>query len=282
VPEGDSIHRVAQKLGPILIGHPVRALELQRRVESAEAITGKTVEGVEARGKNLLVHFEDGWSLHVHLKMWGRIFFFPLGEPDQKKKSGADTVVVLDTDTHRVVVVRAPIARLIRTRDMVRDLHFRHLGPDLLGPSFEKDEALRRLTAQKQVPLGEALMDQSLVAGIGNVWKSELCFNLKLDPFAPVLAFTEAELEALLVLARRQMTENVERKPRMIPDPFAPRLNARATRLDRRQGQEHVSVYGRPGEPCYDCGTHIQMQRQGSLDRSTYYCPHCQPARSAA
>ena len=92
-------------------------------------------------------------------------------------------------------------------------------------------------------------------------------------------AFEEQELRALLALARDQMKENVERQPRKIPDPFAPRLGSRTTRKDRRLGQKPVSVYGRAGEACYDCGTRIEMQRQGSLERSTYYCPGCQPSR---
>jgi endonuclease-8 len=265
----------------VLVGKTVRALLLQRRVERTDGIVGKKIEGVEARGKNLLVHFEGGFSLHVHLKMWGRIFLRPLAETSQTGTS-ADTVVVLDTDRDRVLVVKAPVARLIRTRDLARDVHFRNLGPDLLAPTFDAAEALRRLASRKEVPLGEALADQSAVAGIGNVWKSELCFNLKLDPFAPVSACTEDELSRLLDLAREQMKETVERKPRKVPDPFTPRGNTRAPRQGRRHGQKPVSVYGREGEACYDCGARIRMRRQGELNRSTYFCPGCQPARSSA
>lgn len=264
----------------MLLGKQVRALRLARRIERSEGLLGKTIEGVEARGKNLLVHFEGGVSLHVHLKMWGRIFVRSLA--DAPRADGPDTVVALDTDAHRVLVVKAPVARLIRRRDLVRDLHFRDLGPDLLGPTFDMDEALRRLALRNPVPLGEALMDQSAVAGIGNVWKSELCFNLKLDPFAKVSACSEAELRALLTMARSMMQETVERAPRRIPDPFAPRGSTRASRVNHRLGQKRQSVYGRAGERCYDCRTRIEMKRQGGHDRSTYYCPGCQPSRSAA
>lgn len=258
----------------------MRALSLPRRVERTEGLVGVSVESVEARGKNLLVHFEGGMSLHVHLKMWGRIFIQPLAQAS--RADGRDVVVALDTDSHRVLVVKAPVARLIQRRDLVRDLHFRDLGPDLLGPIFDMDEALRRFALRKHVPLGEALMDQSAVAGIGNVWKSELCFNHKLDPFAPVATVREEELRALLETARTMMHETVQRQPRRIPDPFAPRGHTRATRTNHRLGQKRQSVYGRAGEPCYDCQTVVRMQRQGDQDRSTYYCPHCQPPRSAA
>lgn len=279
MPEGDTLHRAAKRLAPLLIGKPVRDLLMVRRAEPTEGVIGQLVTGVEARGKNLLVHFEGGVSLHVHLKMNGRILVF---EQRDNRRPGPDTVVMLDTELHRVVVAHAPVARLIHTRDLVRDLHFRHLGPDVLAGDFGLDEALTRLRTRKEVALGEALLDQSAIAGIGNVWKSELCFNLKLDPFAPVAAVSDDELRSLLALARKQMQATVEQKPRTIPDPFSPRYPTRQPRLDRRLGQKPVSVYERAGEPCYDCGTPIEMKRQGAQLRSTYYCPRCQPSRSAA
>jgi endonuclease-8 len=279
VPEGDTLHRAAKQLAPILIGQRVLALELPRRSERTEGIAGQVVTGVEARGKNLLVHFEGGMSLHVHLKMLGRIFVRTRADAGSPC---ANTVVVLDTERHRVQVVHAPVARLIRTRDLVRDLHFRDLGPDVLAPGFAPDEAVARMRLRNDLALGEALLDQGAIAGIGNVWKSELCFNLKLDPFAQLARFSDEELRAVLELAQRQMRETVERKPRLIPDPFTPRFPVRQARLDRRQGQKHLSVYERLGQACYDCGTAIAMKRQGGHDRSTYFCPRCQPSRSAA
>lgn len=263
----------------MLVGKPLRALSLVRRTESTEALVGHPIAGVEARGKNLLVHFEGGFSLHVHLKMQGRIFIAPLARPP--RAPAADTVVVLDTDAHRVTVARAPVARLIRTRDLARDLHFRNLGPDVLAASFDLEEALKRLAARRELPLGEALLDQSAVAGLGNVWKSELCFNLKLDPFAPVSAYTADELRALLQLTRALLVANASRPARRIPDPFTPRAGVRAARANRRLGQKPLSVYERLGAPCYDCGTPVQMKRQGRDQRSTFFCPRCQPARGA-
>jgi endonuclease VIII len=280
VPEGDSLHRAAAELHPVLVGKKVAALELTRRVESTDAVIDRTVIATEARGKNLLVHFDNGLSLHVHLKMWGRILVWPLAEA--RRNAGPNTVVVLDTDAHRVVVSEAPVARLIRTEDLRRDFHFRHLGPDLLGESFDLEEALTRLMQRKELPLGEAVMDQSAVAGIGNVWKSELCFNLKLDPFAVVALHTEQELRALLVMARAQMQKSVAQPRRKLPDPFSPRRASRQPRLEPRLGQGPSSVYDRQGKPCYECGTPIAMRRQGETLRSTYYCPRCQPARSVA
>lgn len=279
MPEGDTLHRAARQLSPRLTGKLVRALELPRRTDSTQGLIGQPVTGVEARGKNLLVHFESGVSLHVHLKMNGRILVY---RQDEGRRPGPDAVAVLDTDEHRVIVDHAPVARLIRTRDLVRDLHFRHLGPDLIADNFELEEALTRLRLRNAVPLGEALLDQSAVAGIGNVWKSELCFNVKLDPFAPVATVTEEELRVLLLMARKLMIETVERAPRRLPDPFAPRGGQRQARLNHRHGQKRLSVYERGGERCYDCGTTIQMKTQGEQLRQTYYCPTCQPSRSVA
>jgi endonuclease VIII len=279
VPEGDTLHRAARHLSPRLIGKTVRRFELVRRTDPTEGLIGQRVTGVEARGKNLLVHFAGGLSLHVHLKMNGQVFVYRQAEA---RRPGPEAVAVLDTDEHRIIISHAPIARLIHTRDLVRDLHFRHLGPDLIAEGFELDEALVRLQWRKEVALGEALLDQSAVAGIGNVWKSELCFNLKLDPFAPVSAATEDELRAVLTMARQLMKETVERAPRHLPDPFAPRGGQRHARLNHRHGQKRLSVYERAGERCYDCGGIIQVKPQGEQLRGTYFCPICQPSRSPA
>jgi endonuclease-8 len=279
MPEGDSLHRVAQMLGPKLVGERVAALSLVRSNTRTEGVIGCLITAVEARGKNLLIHLDPTWSLHVHLKMNGRVRLFALTSAPKVALSHA--ALVLETATHRVVVYDAPIARLLRTRDLRGDFHLRGLGPDLLGPSFELDEACSRLAAQRARPLGEAVMDQGVVSGIGNVWKSELCFTLRLDPFAPVAAHSADELASLLSLARTQMVDTVFAPKRSMPDPFEPRV-FRKTRLDRRQGEGVLSVYEREGKPCYDCGAMIRMQRQGEQRRSTYYCPQCQPSRSAS
>jgi endonuclease-8 len=278
VPEGDSLHRVAQMLHPKLVGQRLAGLTLVRSGATTDGLIGSPIERVEARGKNLLVHFAAGWSLHVHLKMNGRVRIYPRATAPRIPL--AATSAVLDTEGHRVMVYTAPIARVLRTRDLIGDFHFRGLGPDLLGGTFDLAEACARLALHGRRALGEAIMDQSVVAGIGNVWKSELCFNLRLDPFAPVAAHEAAELSALISLARTQMFDNVYGAKSAIPDPFAGR-GERKTRLDRRQGEHVLSVYEREGKPCYDCGTLIQMRVQGEQLRSTYWCPQCQPSRGA-
>jgi endonuclease-8 len=281
MPEGDNLHRIALELGPVLTGKPLRALTLVRSTARIEGLLGNEIVGVEARGKNLLVHFAAGFALHVHLKMNGSVRLER--RDDTKRVNTSRAVAVLDTDEHRVLVSDAPVARLIRSRDLKSDAHFRSLGPDLLGPVFDVREGFIRLKLRGKQILGEALLDQSVMAGIGNVWKSELCFTLRLDPFAPVSAHSDQELQELVALARKQMFDNVYGPKRSLPDPFdrAP-PTARKARVDPRQGEGVLSVYERSGQACYDCRTtKIEMRRQGEQQRSTYYCPTCQPSRSA-
>ena len=276
MPEGDSLHRIAQRIAPLLVGQTVVRVSLPRATQRTEGLEGATVVGVEARGKNLLVHFSTGHSLHVHLKMRGRV---DVAAPH--RSAGGEVVATIETATHAIVVRSAPVARLLRTVDVVRDLAFRDLGPDLLGPTFDESEALRRLRQRAHLALGEALLDQGGVAGIGNVWKSELCFNLRLDPFASVALYSDDELRALVRLAREQLRENVDAPRRTLPDPFELRGSPRVARRDRRAGESRLSVYERGGEPCFDCGATIERRAQGSPARSTYLCPGCQPPRTS-
>jgi endonuclease-8 len=272
VPEGDTLHRLAARLAPVLIGRVVRVFELPRRTDDVGGLVGASIVGVEARGKNLLVHFDRDRTLHVHLAMRGRVELGAIG------RRGREAVAIIETDAHAVIVRSAPVARLLRTRDLVRDRAFRDLGPDLLGPSFDVDEALRRIRARDERPLGEVLLDQGAVAGIGNVWKSELCFLTKLDPFALTACVTDDELRALLARGRELMREAVDAPRRRWPDPFTPRAS-RVTR-DPRRGESALCVYDRATQPCYTCGTPIVSASQGNVTpRITYACPTCQPRR---
>lgn len=255
MPEGDTLHRAALRLRPLLEGRLVRALDLPRRAERVHAVTGRRVDAVEARGKNLLVWFDGGLVLHTHLKMNGVWRGFGPGE--RVPGIGGDVVVALDVDGAFAVCWRAPIVRVLRASDVERDPTLGALGPDPIDLDFDPDEALRRLRARDDAQLGVAIMDQHALAGIGNVWKSELLFEHRLDPFAPVARFTDDELRAMLATASRRMRGGF----------------ASGTRPRR--------VYGRSGAPCPRCGHAIAMARQGSMRRSTYHCARCQLARSA-
>jgi endonuclease VIII len=277
VPEGDSLYRAARELRAVLLGAEVQKLALPRRDTITDGLVGDEVRAVESRGKNLLVHFGRGFTLHVHLKMNGRILVRP--QEHAPDRGGHRAVAQLDTARHRVLVLDAPVARLLRTRDVHRDLAFRELGPDLLSEDFPAEEAVRRLRARATLPLGVALMDQSALAGIGNVYKSEICFNLRLDPFGPVSRYAE-RLAEIVEHARMLLRKNVDAPERSVPDAFSPHVHERTTRLTRRHGERPVSVYERRGEACYDCGAPVDMRYQGDPQRSTYFCPRCQGVES--
>ena len=275
MPEGDTLHRLAARLAPALIGRAVRSFSLARRADDVSAIVGTTITGVEARGKNLLVHFSIDRTLHVHLAMRGRVELSTREGP----RRGGEIVAVLETERSVVIVRSAPVARLVRTRDLHRDRAFRDLGPDLLARTFEEAEALVRVRLRNDRPLGEVLLDQGAVSGIGNVWKSELCFLGELDPFAPVSRCSDEELASLFARARTLMRAAVDAPRRRVPDPFTPRAS-RVARDRPRRGESPLSVYDRAGQPCYACGTLIASATQGNVTpRITYVCPTCQPRR---
>ncbi|MEM1146113.1 MAG: Fpg/Nei family DNA glycosylase, partial [Pseudomonadota bacterium] len=163
--------------------------------------------------------------------------------------------------THDLVCFSPKVIELDRTSRVRRNPFVSTLGPDLLSDAFDEDEAMRRLRSHNHVPLGEALMNQQLVAGIGNVYKSEVLFMNRLDPFKPVSAFDDETLRECLRSSRHYMRRNLE----------GLRRKFRGSTLGDR-----LWTYRRRGMPCLECGAPIQMKRQGEAARSTYYCAPCQ------
>jgi endonuclease-8 len=258
MPEGDTLHRTALTLGRALTGRRIVTARCPTGAVNAAEIAGRCVLGVEARGKNLLLRLDDGSALHSHLRMTGSWHVYARGERWRKSPRGAR--LVLETDTHVVVCFHAPVLALLgRCADV--PLSLASLGPDVLAPDFDVDLAVRRLRGAARLPLGVALLTQSLVAGIGNVYKSEALFLAGLDPFAPVAAFDDASLRRVLLVARSEMQVNLRGYPR-----------------DTRRDGSGVRtwVYGRRGEPCARCGRPVEMRRQGDGARSTYFCAGCQ------
>lgn len=257
MPEGDTLFRIAVTLRGILVGETiVRVRSALVAIEDAE-LAGHRVTAVRALGKNLLITFDDARTIHTHLRMMGRWLVYPI---DKAPRVPADVRVAMETDRFLVMCTRAPVVRLLTATQLRRDERLRAIGPDLLGEDFSNDDALARLLGLPSTPLAEALLDQRVMAGIGNVYKSELCFIHGLDPFAPVSAFTRLELSALITSARTLLAKNA------------------ATRDPRRtrQGREALWVYDRAGKPCLRCATLIRMSRG---ERVTYSCEKCQPKR---
>jgi endonuclease-8 len=274
MPEGDTLHRLANALRPALVGRAVEELVLARSEGPSRAFVGARVETVEARGKNLLVHFDNGYALHAHLGMTGAVRAFPAERPVYRTSAVA---FVLRVEDASVVGFRVPKVRLLRSRTLAVDPYFRDLGADLLGSAFDDAAPMARLRALRAVPIGVAIMDQRVVSGIGNVYKSEVLFRQRLDPFADVAAIGDDALRALLADARTLLRFNVHG-----PDveggrtPVLPRTPLRTTRIGSLDGSRLLAVYRRKGLPCFSCGAAIEMRRQGTQQRSTYYCGTCQ------
>ncbi|MEA2651450.1 MAG: endonuclease [Chloroflexota bacterium] len=269
MPEGDTIFRTAEVLRAALVGRRIIAARAQpqpglRNVPDLSRLIGATVASVEARGKHLLIGFDAGLTLRTHLRMRGSWHRYRPGEAWRRSSRSAS--VVLETAESVAVAFDTPVAELLTDAGLLRSRALTTLGPDLLARSFDAEEALRRLRERDGEALGDALLDQRAVAGIGNVYKSEVAFLEGLDPWAPVAAFDDADLLNALRTARRLLEANT-------------RGGARVTTGSPARG-EGLWVYGRAGRPCRRCGTAVQSARQGELARLTYWCPRCQPARS--
>jgi len=270
MPEGDTIFRTATVLRRALVGEEVREARAQprpglNRVPRLERLVGRTVEAVEARGKHLLIRRSGGLSLRTHLRMRGSWHRYRPGEAWRLPSARATCVIA--TDTAVAVCFDAPEAELLTDADLARHRALRTLGPDLLGRSFDAGAAVARLRERAAMPLAEALLDQRAVAGIGNVYKSEICFLEGLDPWAPVSAVSDSALLHLVSTARRLLLANAGGGRRVttgIPVPGS-----------------SLWVYGRAGRPCRRCGTAVRGRRQGEQGRMTYWCSRCQPAGDA-
>jgi endonuclease-8 len=274
MPEGDTLHLIARRMQP-LVGQALRAVALPRSTQPTGHLVGKRLEAVEARGKNLLVTFEGAWVLHTHLRMNGawRVRARASGEP---ARLPAGSVVYLATDTHEALCTNAPSVTLAR-RGSLRLDPLRSLGPDLLADPVDLGALAKRLRGAAEIALGVAVMDQRLVSGIGNVWKSEGLFACGLDPFAPVARFTDEELRALLAHVRSAMVANVDgtaHRRALVPA----RSGRRVTRFEPGGSRMGPAVYERARQPCRRCSTPIERTMQGT--RSTYACPRCQPRRA--
>lgn len=273
MPEGDTIFRTAEVLRAVLAGRRITGARAQarpglRRVPDLSRLVGATVSRVESRGKHLLIGFDNGMTLRTHMRMSGSWHRYRPGE--RWRRPAHEASAILQTTEAVAVAFNTPVVELLTDADLRRSRSLNELGPDLLAGDFDDDEAIRRLRELGTVELGNALLDQRAVSGIGNVYKSEVSFLERLDPWARLVAFEDAELRAALNTARRLLQANV-------------RGGARVTTGSSVRGQG-LWVYGRAGQPCRRCGTRIEVARQGELARLTYWCPRCQarPAAAAA
>lgn len=271
MPEGDSIFNLATKLRP-LVGREVVAFSARKMANSdAATLLGHKIVAVDARGKNLLIRFDDGRMLHIHLRMEGRVFF-------EKPRSTFWKPITTEPDMRlavkggpTIIGKTLPVLRLLSARQELRADDLSSLGPDLCREGWDEDEAIRRFRAaekREDRELADALLIQRCAAGIGNVYKSEVCFLEKIAPTTPLSEVSDEKLRLILRHASKLLRANLKPGPRI----------TRST-----LGTGNLWVYNRKDKPCYKCGTPIQRFMQGPLPgRSTYWCPECQPIASTA
>jgi endonuclease-8 len=262
VPEGDTVWQTAARLDDALAGHELTRCDLRVPKLATVDLTGDVVESVQSRGKHLLMRFANGWTLHSHMRMEGSWRVFDSGEP---WRGGPTHQIraILGTPAQTAVGYRLPVLEILRTKDEQRAIG--HLGPDLLDPDWNASsaaDALRNLEATLARPVGEALLDQRNLAGIGNIYKSELCFLSGVTPWTPVAAVPD--LPRLVDRAHRLLVANRDRPLRI-------------TTGETRPGRT-LWVYGRKRGQCLRCATPIRSADQGPAgeERVTYWCPSCQ------
>ena len=275
MPEGDTIFRSARALDRAIGGKVVTqfdtALASLASVDDNAPVIGRTVERVESRGKWLLVHLSGDLILVTHMLMNGSWHIYRAGERWHRPRR--DMRIVIGTPDFEAVAFNVPVARFYTARTLERNTSVPKLGPDLLGEDFAVDEAEARLRARPDEQIAEVLLNQRVMAGIGNVFKSEICFACGVHPFRLVSTLTRAEIECILHTSRRFLQANVEDGAEA---GIVTYTGARRTRRAAYPGAR-LWVYRRRGKPCRRCGAGILMRRQGVGARSTYWCPECQP-----
>lgn len=257
MPEGDTVFRTARTLQKALAGRTVTRFESVfpqlTRVDSHQAVRGRVIDRVTARGKHLLIWFSGDLVLRTHMRMHGSWHVYRPGE--RWMRAATDMRIVIGTDGFEAIAFDVPVAEFLKSRDVARQPVLRELGPDPLGDSFDSGEAVRRIQARGDMEIADALLDQQAIAGIGNIYKSETLFACRVQPFTPVRALPAETLEKLVVTAMKLLRAGVSES----------------------SGRGRWYVYGRGGEPCRRCGTAISMRKQGPNARSTYWCARCQP-----
>jgi endonuclease VIII len=274
MPEGDTIHRAARTLHRALAGRTVTrftsAFPHLTRVDADAPIRGRAVEQVEARGKHLLIWFAGGLVLRTHMRMNGSWHIYRPGE--RWRRPGHEMRILVETADMIAVAFNVPVAEFATRETLRRTTVIDTLGPDPLSGNFDADEAIRRLRARADLEIADALLDQAAIAGIGNVYKSEVLFAGRVNPFTTVGALDDETLKRLVTTAARLMRANVT-------DASAPGIVTYAG-MRRTTGRADPSArlwaYGRAGQPCRRCGTPIARRKQGPHARSTYWCPRCQ------
>ncbi len=278
MPEGDTIYRAAQTLQRALAGSTVTGFRsvypALTRIDHDRPLVGRTIESVRSVGKHLLMAFSGDLTLHTHMRMHGSWHIYrPL---EGWHRPARDMRLVIDTARYVAVAFNVPVAELLTGDDLARHEALQALGPDLTDSTFDGLEVIRRARTRGTEQIQDTLLNQRVVSGIGNVFKSEVLFAAGVHPFTPTAAVDDVALTRLIDVARKQMAMSI-----------APREHSLSPATGRRttgslDPNEKLWVYGRGGKPCRRCGTPIRSKQTGADARLTYWCPQCQAARADA
>lgn len=256
MPEGDTIHYAAHRIRPVLLGQVPDEITTHRRFSAdrwPERLAGREVTEVAAHGKHLFLRFGDDLTIHSHLRMTGSWGVYPDGA---RWRRGAHRAwLTIRAKGHTVVQFDGPVLDLLAEPRRRFDHRLTALGPDILAPELDEPRIMRRLREDDPTRgFGDALLDQRTVAGIGNLWKSEGCWDAAVDPWRRTADVADDEVLSVLRGTRERMQDSA--------------------RGGMQMRERHV--YRRDGRPCLRCGTRITMRGQGDDNRTTYWCPGCQ------
>ena len=284
MPEGDTIYRSARAMqralgGKLCTGFETGLAKLAR-VNDDTPLTGRLIEKVDARGKWLLVHFSGDLILVTHMLMSGSWHLYRASE---KWWMGRDRMrAVIHTEDWQAVAFNVPVAEFHTARSLERYSQIPKLGIDLLGNEYTIASGITRLRDYGQqhpeAEIAVVLLNQRVLAGLGNVYKSEVAFAAGVNPFRAMATLTDREVEVMADVAQRWMKVNVADGAGEGIVTYAG--NRRTTGNSNRE--DRLWVYGRQGQECRRCGAVIEMRKQGEQARSTYWCPGCQPWIAAA
>ena len=275
MPEGDTIFRAARAMNQALAGKKVTrfesALPKLTRVDEDTPLAGRTIESVSSAGKWNLIRFSGDLTLLTHMRMNGSWHLYRPRERWQRPRN--DMRIVIETTDFIAVGFNVPVAEFHTEESLRRKPELRELGEDLLSEDFDTEAALEKLKSLANEEIGIALLNQRVMAGIGNVYKSEICFGCRVNPFARIQSLNDAQLRCLVETARKFLKANVRQES---GGGIFTYTGFRRT-TGRDNPAKRLWVYGRRALPCTQCGTKIEARKDKVDARVTFWCPNCQP-----
>jgi len=273
MPEGDTIFRAARTLHRALAGQTITrfatGLAQLAQIDRDEPIAGRTIERVDSAGKHLLITLSGGLTLRTHMRMNGSWHIYRPGEPWQLSTAAAR--IIIETADWIAVAFNVYAAEFVRAERLARHRPLATLGPDLLG-DFTADAALANLRRAGDAPVHEVLLDQRVMSGIGNIYKSEILFLSRIHPDTPVSALSDEQLREIMAVARQLLQANVS----AASGAGIVTYGGRRRTTGRQRPEDRLWVYSRGAQPCRRCGTAIASRKHGDAARVTYWCPGCQ------